>query len=756
MEGDIYKIQIGEHEFITPPESPHKEILFHKNKKADQYWTRQTDFPKVFYDWWADEESGNGVELDAPVTRYNGKTLVELSKEDTALLFDKFEETGHEGLQEREMRRRTRGIWMYNNGEPTYLTGNHYDILQWDAMLGCTNDVEPGSSFGQYYQFQRDALYLFEIAKTTTYGRGLIFVKPKKTGITQVFSLVCLNEATTHRQINVRMMNITESLCKESNFNLIIYAMQKKPAILMPWRSKQNLGECIFGPPNSSRNPLKKRKESNLEPLNTWITTVPTSRSGFDTFTNYIALIDEFPKIKESVYPKDLFETTLPTVMDGMVRRKGTIWAMSYVPEQSDRSFYESRILYKESKLKTRKIDENGKYYGQTASKLLCHTLVVSEGIFGCCDKYGKPIPEMIWAAIKQEQEDAKGDSRKLQAIRRQYPLNESDPWSEASREDSLFDNLRLDSQLQNIEEQLAMGVPPYTQFNLSYNEPKKQNIGTYYDFDTNVVYQEVTHDQIMKGQSGAYRWYDKELTPFWFLEKWRGGVTKDKKTGLLKPNEHSIFFISIDPTSWRRNKYTGTGSLNAMYAFILPNTELNSYIGKDVTNKRVMIEYHCRKESPNDTLQDFIKLILYLGCMVQIESDNTTWIEDLIDMGLGNFLLMVNKDGALEPYNGRSDQKYFSSQTGTIDQYVSDGQKHLETPKTGMIDTIEQIKSVKLLEQLMAFEKEDTKKTDAAVAYLEGIMGINAWLGWRRAQDELKKKRGSGMSGIAAAVLMR
>lgn len=755
MEGQTYKIQIGEHVFETPPEPPHKEILFWNKKKADQYWTRQTDFPKVFFDWWHNDENGDGVELDASHTKYDGKVLKELSKEDTAILFDKFEETGHEGLQEREMRRRTQGIWMYNEGESTYLTCHHYDILQWSPMLGCSNDVEPNSSYGQYYQFQRDALYYYDIAKHTTYGRGGILVKGKKTGLTQLMSLVCLNEATTHREKNIRLMNITESLCKESNFNLIIYAVSKRPPILLPSRSKQNLGEIIFGQANASRNPLKKRKESNLEPLNTWLTTVPTTRTAFDTFTNYLALIDEFPKIKENTYPQELFETTIVTVQEGF-KRKGTIFAMSYIPEQSDRSFYESRILYKGSKLKTRKQDETGNYYGETSSKLICHTLTVQEGMFSCCTKYGKPIAEKIWAAIKQEQEDTKGDPQKLQAVNRQYPTNENMPWSEASREDSLFDNLRLDAQLQEMEDLAATGILPYVQFNLSYKTPKKREIGTYYDFDLNVRYEEITHDQIMKGASGLYKWFDKELLPDWFLQKYRGGITVDKKTGLLKPNPHSPFVISLDPTNYRSKKYTSVGSMNAMHAFVLPNVELNSYIGKNVTKKRMFIEYHFRQDSPNLTLQDVIKLVLYLGCMILIEANVTTWSEDFIEYGLGNFLLMLNKDGAIVPYTGLSDQKLISSQTSTIDDYVIAGQKHLEKPLNDEIDVIKQIKSTAVLSQLQIIRKEDTREYDAGVSYLLGNLACDALLGWRRAREDQKKLRGNGMMGQAALKLMR
>ena len=33
-----------------------------------------------------------------------------------------------------EFERRRNGVWFYNNGEPTYITGDHYMLLQWSQM----------------------------------------------------------------------------------------------------------------------------------------------------------------------------------------------------------------------------------------------------------------------------------------------------------------------------------------------------------------------------------------------------------------------------------------------------------------------------------------------------------------------------------------------------------------------------------------------------------------------------------------------
>lgn len=756
-EGAIIEVSIGEHIYITPPVPKKKEILFHDKKKSQQYWCRVNDFPKIFFDW-HDEATpvGYGVELDAKETRWhdNGQ-LTHLSKEDTSLLFDKKSENGTEGLQEREVRRRRDGVWFYNNGEPTYLTGNHYAILQWLAMLDCDNSVEPGSNYGQYYQFQRDAAYFFEICKTIEYARGGVYVKPKKTGMTRFFSLVCLNEGMTTREKNIRMMSITETLCRESNFSSISHALQKVPNILMPSRSKQNEGEVKFGPPNGSRNPLKKGRKIEEAFLNTWVCTVPTARASFDSFTNYIAMVDEFPKISNSTYPEELLVATRPTVVEGF-KRKGTIFWLSYVPEKSDRSFYESRDIYKGSKLKTRKRDsKTGEMYGDTESKLICHTLTVQEGMFNCCDQYGMPIPGKIWEKIKEEIDDCNGDAQKIEAVKRQYPTNENDPWSETGRGDTPFDNLRLGMKQQDLEEMHSIGDFPFKDFNLDFTKPPVEDRkNKRWIFDTNIKIKFVTDDEKREGKEhGRFKWFHLEWTPEWFLKKHLNKCVFDNKTQMWKPNPESPFFISIDPTNYRISKNTGRGSLNAIQVFILPNAAVNAEIGKDVTNRRLMVSYLFRRDRPTDTMDDIIMVILLFGCMVQIESNVSTWVSKLIEMGLGHFVMMVNKEGALEPWKPFDDtQNYFTSQVPQIDSYFDAGADFLGAPmREGELDNIEPLDDIDVISQLQRIRKENTKEFDAAVAYLEGQMGIEAYLGWKRSEEKRKRPQ----DGVARAIAL-
>lgn len=760
MGNDLNKnitIPIGEHYFVTPEIPAHKDILFHDKKKADQYWTRQTDLPKIFYDWHNETHSfGVGVELDAKKTEYHPDSpslLISLSKEDTALLFGKAED-GKEGYQVREYRRRKEGVWFYNNGEPTYLTGDHYAALQWLPMLGCDNEIEPGSMYGQYLEFQRDTCYFFKLAEETNLGFGGLMVKPKKTGITQLLSCICLNRAMINRQKNIRMMSITEAICKEINFKFIAYSIEGVPPILMPTKTKQNESEVLFGPPASSKRSVRKTKEQNLDYLYNWLCTVPTARTAFDSATNYIALIDEFPKIKDSTYPKELFEATLVAVREGS-KRKGTVFGLSYVPEISNRSFREAKELFINSKLKTVKKNEEGEYVGHTKSELICYTLLVQQGIFGCCDKYGKPIEAKVWGFINNEKEKAKDDPDKLQAIKRQYPSSENDPWQHAISDDSLYDIVRLEEQMEYLLDRYSTGDLPYETYNLRYEfAPVKKPRSEQYEFRGKILIDQVTNDDIMDDKPlGLYKWYDKQWTPEWYLQKHLGNITVNEKNGLLQPNPNSPFFLAMDPTGYRSKKYTGKGSMNSLQAFIMPDAELNAWCGENTTNYRQMIEYHYRQDKPSETMQDVIRLLLFLGCYFLLESNQATWAEDLIEMGLGNFLLMINEEGGLEPWNPHRKQSLFEKTTANIDQMVNATQEHLGAARRPEdIDNIKYIKSYLTCKQLTEVTKLNMKEYDVAVCYQEAIMGMKGYQGWKRAQEERNRHRGDG--GIRAAVL--
>lgn len=767
-------IMVGEHIFELPPMPAKKDILFSDLPREQQYWRRQTDIPDLFYEWTAELE-------EAEETVYRGKKLLSISTKDLGDADDyrlgnnpPNKQTGFKGsvawFQGRELHRRKHGVWFMNDGEPTYITGHHYFGLQWCKLKDVDNLVEEGSPYGMYLQFQRDFFYFYEICKSSKVARGGFVVKPKKTGVTNLMAIICLNEGTLNKQKLIRMMSTSQKIANKTIFSYIDFALQGMPTILTPSIRTWNLGEVYFGMSEKKNSKAgTMTRATNEEFFDTHVTTVPTANNAFDSLTNYLAWIDEFTKIITEAQPKELHEITKDTVIQGF-SRKGTIIYTGYTQEFNDDSFFEGREIFMESKLKT--IDPAT---GMTKSMLICYTMLAQHGLFGQVkdgkmegiDKHGRPILEDIWKKINDYLDQNKNDPLKIQGFKRRFPTSENDPWSDSSGEGTLFDNIRLSMQLQEIEEDESLGKYAYEDFNLEFNkhpelkkEPSLKGVQTQYDFtNIRVNYVPVTDEQKIAGaEHGRFNWFDKEWTPQLFLNEHLNKLTVDRKTGMLKPRLDCPFFASLDPTDYSLKSEVVMGSMNSLHVFVMPNGMLNGYFGKDVTNKRLMVEYLYRPQKPSDTLFDVIKCVLFFGCYILIEN-NKSWITTkMIEMGLGNFIMVINEDGGMEPYRDGAKQTLFSVQTGTVGKLVVAGKNHLGEPdRTHDMDNIKGLlKSKNVLKQLMKFKPEDTKVYDAAMSYLEGLWGIDNFLGYRAREEYKINKRGGGIVGQAIKNLLQ
>lgn len=723
--GTTQQIEVGEHIYQTPPIPEPKQILFYSNQKEDQYWNRKEllkSYPDYFFKW-RDE-----VEIDTDFTKYEGDELISISREDTKELIR---------LRDQEFQRMREGVWFMNNGQPTYITGNHYGALMWGAMKGSKNEVEERSIYGQYLRLQRDYCYFIDIIKNTKVARGGTVVKPKKTGITQLQSLIILIDAMLNRTSIHRIMSTKEDEAKSSCFAYIAYAIEKWPRILCPTIGKQNMGEVYFGERDPARARTKKNRRIDIEYLNSWITTVATSERSFDQLTNNTAWIDEQSKIEEAS-PKAIHTVTIETVKQG-VRRYGYIIYTGYVSEKTEDSFEQARDIYYDSKLKT--ITKEG---GETKSNLLCFALTVKDGLWGCCDKYGTPIIADVLRYIEDQYNSVKDDYNALQAKKRQYPFSEEDCWRDSDGDGMLFDNIRLAERKLEIE---MSGGPEVMDFNFRWNiAPVVDEIKGVYKFDGIPLIVPVTEDEKMQGKEhGLFKWYHKEWTPDSFLKKWLYKVEKDAR-GKLKPNAATPFYAAADPTNYSLGKDVIVGSKNALQIFIMPNGEVNSLSEHAVSNKRLMVEYLHRPQKPSDFLMHTIQVLLTFGCYILIES-NMSWLATrLKEWGFENFLIVLNEDNILEPYKPYAKQRLFTSQKDTIGQYTSAGVQHLGGIDTVYgIDNIKYIESIEVIKQLMKFDPLNTREFDAAVCYLLGQLGMDHHMGWYRKHMEKMNAIGDG-----------
>ena len=79
------------------------------------------------------------------------------------------------------------GLWFYNNGVPTYITGSHYMFIQWSKI-----DV----GFPDYRDANRTFFIFWEACKNDKNSYGMCFLKNRRSGFSYMASSEIVNLAT--------------------------------------------------------------------------------------------------------------------------------------------------------------------------------------------------------------------------------------------------------------------------------------------------------------------------------------------------------------------------------------------------------------------------------------------------------------------------------------------------------------------------------------------------------------------------------
>ena len=170
-EGEI--IEIANLAIQLPKQPDHNRILYHDLPVEEQRWKRQ----------------------DMPVELARIKSMDEWY--DMPKEFKK----KYEPYIRREFERRNNGLWFYNNGVATYITGKHYMMLQWSKI--------DASFYGYYLKFQRDIMIHLEACFVDPRCAGQIYTKCRRSGYTNVASSVLDDVGTSTYDVTVGIMSKT-------------------------------------------------------------------------------------------------------------------------------------------------------------------------------------------------------------------------------------------------------------------------------------------------------------------------------------------------------------------------------------------------------------------------------------------------------------------------------------------------------------------------------------------------------------------
>lgn len=688
-------IHIDEHIYELPafPKS-HDDVLFVKeNNKKNQYWRRQIDFPKQFFEY------VGGVTKVGEADIFNGDGVLITISEDTARALIRF--------RDRELHRRIHGVWIMNFGELTYLTGNHYFTLQWGEMHGHINP-ETGDSFGDYREFQRDFFYFIDHVEKSPVSGGFI-AKAKKTGITQLMALMFLNESTLIREKRFTMMSKSHDDAKDTNMMLYQHALEKMPSIMKPSIKNSNLSKVVFDKPkiaiSGSQRSLKMLGDSKHDGFKTFVEALPTKEDAMDGPKIWRAHLDEFPKYKNP-YPKAVYDKSIEATMLQQIIY-GKQFYTSYPPEDDSKSFFEARKIWNDSALKTKN------EAGNTASKLIQFYISALNSSEGTFNRYGKADQSKAFYLNEQDRKSAGTDRRDLQKKKRQYSRTKKEAW-ESGGSGSLFDNIRLAEQESDINDEVADGAEYYRQGSL---EPKMGRMSP-------VMFTEITDQEKTDGKEGKFRFYAHLLAhelnvPF--------NLPSDDN-GFLMPHPDTTMVAAVDPTDYKLKKDVAEGSKNSITVMnefsIARNTAFRS-----VASNIIIAEYYDRPDDPDEFYEDLVNLILFLGCYVIVEANKGWVVTRLKKDGLQNFLLLKDKKlGIIRPFQEGDELTLINTTEDMINEYCRAIARYIRKPTApDDIDWLKTIKSDRLIQQLMNFDVQNTKKFDMVVSFGYCRMAIEA-----------------------------
>jgi len=256
---------------VVLPKKPRKsEILFHNQPKKLQLWKR----------------------IPMPEEMRRIRSMDEWF-EKPAEFRNKFR-----SYIEQEFQRRRDGVWFYNNGEPTYITGRHYMFLQWSKI-----DI----GYPSYLAFQKDIFTHMAACEADPRCFGQLYTKCRRSGYTNVCSAVLVDEAS---QVKEKLLGIQSKTGKDSQENIfmkkVVAIFRSYPFFFKPIQDGTTNPRMELAFREPSKRITKNNKTSQIgDALNSVINWKNTTNNAYDGEKLHMLYLDEAGKWEK---PTDIRE----------------------------------------------------------------------------------------------------------------------------------------------------------------------------------------------------------------------------------------------------------------------------------------------------------------------------------------------------------------------------------------------------------------------------------------------------------------
>ena len=351
---------------------------------------------------------------------------------------------------EQEFQRRRDGVWFYNNGEPTYITGRHYMFLQWSKI-----DI----GYPSYLAFQREIFLHMAACETDPRCFGQLYTKCRRSGYTNVCSAVLVDEAS---QVKEKLLGIQSKTGKDAQENIfmkkVVAIFRSYPFFFKPIQDGTTNPRMELAFREPSKRITKNNKTSQRgDALNSVINWKNTTNNAYDGEKLHMLYLDEAGKWEKPTDIREAWRIERTCLIVGK-RVVGKALVGSTV-NPMDTGGEEYKGLWEDSDPNERNNN------GRTRSGLYRIFIPAYDALEGFFDKYGNPVvdnPEKEIEGLdgdpvdqgsrvylKNERHSFKDDPSELNEIIRQFPFTEDEAFRD-SIEGSLFNIGKIYQQIEH------------------------------------------------------------------------------------------------------------------------------------------------------------------------------------------------------------------------------------------------------------------------------------------------------------------
>ncbi len=589
------------YEVWIPPTPPKSSINGFEKQKKDQKWER-TPLPE-YWDEKRKEEERKREEWESMVE--NGRIDPTKSSPFVDPLLEKF--------RRQEWDRRSNGYWFYNNGVPTYITGQHYYYLNWTRWDHDENDGYP-----IFYENQIERFYFRKLCEDDPRSLGYIVIGPRGFGKSSE-EIACITERITRppRKKFAALQSKTEDDAQDVLFiKKLVPMFNDLPDFFKPINDHGTspVSELSFKRQRVVGKEAKNVKYGpELELLNR-IAWVGAKEKTLDGETLQDILQDEIGKTEKKVANVSK-RTSVNRNSVFRNNRKVGIQRCCTTVEEMESGGAECLEVWDDSDPTKRTPN------GQTISGLYKWFVSILECDRRFADDYGiiiedRPmsIPELggekktVLDFHYAERKSREHDPEKQADWIRKHPIDESDIRIKKGG-DTTFNSMKINSYRTELKTRKA---PLWVKGNFHWEDKPFGKV--YFERDDH---------------NG--RWQLSLLLDPEDSNKWHREYDVGSKR-IMVPHNNAKFCGGVDPIKDVKTKNPRASKMSC-HIFYKYDDKVDR--GKDIEqwqSHRVVARYNFRPEDPNDAYKDVAMGMLYFGCWSNIEGNVTnfnTWLKD-------------------------------------------------------------------------------------------------------------------------------